>query len=280
MSIKYLTGKTRTLTFRIDFTGKAGASFSGSGLRGLIQSGSFSFSAVYNAFNDSITGNLYDMTWYESSGSLIVVAGTYKIYLNNQLMVSKTLTGYQTLSGYIQYNIPVKEAVVIEDEGTYTDEVGNTDYPLRRKMRIIEIIDNDDMTIDFVLDGVSHTETRHYDLYEITDYHMNISESCNARVDFVYSPPDPNPPPLGTYTNNNSTTFQITSNGISYILNSLSDNETQPSSEGGIYYRLIGGGQAAVPLIITTTKTGSISFGSSGIQDNVSLSVTVELEPI
>jgi len=267
MSIKYLTGKTRTLTFRIDFTGKAGASFSGSGLRGLIQSGSFSFSAVYNAFNDSIIGNLYGMEWYVSGGNMVVIAGTYRIYLNNQLMVSKTLTGYQTLSGYIQYNIPVKEAVVIEDEGIYTDEVGNADYPLRRKMRIIEIIDNDDVTIDFVLDGVSHTETKHYDLYEITDYHMNISESCNVGMYYYWNPNSPSPP-LGTYTNNNSTTFQITSNGISYILNSLSDNDTKTTQDEVIY----SGGM----LLVTTTRTGSISWNSSGIQDDVSLTVIVE----
>lgn len=169
----YRTGRTRTFTYRIDFSGDCGRRVEDDYILGSGMSFFVALPAGLHFEGKTLGGN------FVLSGS----GGTLSYPLPDN--------GIETITGYINVSFEAEEAVeIIVLPTEWYDEAGEPDYPLSRRMRVFLLIADSVITIEQHLRNLSNTTTIYKEYEEISgfgvtqDFHMGCSMSLYPYIEY------------------------------------------------------------------------------------------------
>lgn len=228
----YLTGRSRTVNVELTFSGDLGRAEFYSPYRQYTNK--YNASAIIPLFSDNILFGLDD------------TLQNFVIVINNQIFASYAFTGIQTINMSLTYSCVLEEAVVIETlQNQYYDGVNKIDYPLKRRMRIVEIIKDRNLQISATINGNTTTANRYINLLVVSNYEGILS--CDQSTSIFVVPSNYN-----NLTLECNTTSNLKVNNISYFDISYNDSDqvvnvyTQPP-----------------PTNFQTTQYGSISVNGT-----------------
>lgn len=206
----YLTGKTRNRELKITFNTNSGQAYDGVATK--FSDGSLITNAPI--FNDTIEflhiGNLFVL---KRNGTQL-------------LAVTIPTNSIISIAGEVRYNYTTKEAIVLEEIGYAYDDVGEVDYPIKRRMKVVEIIENEDISISASLNSNSTSIVQHIDFMEIVQYSGYVSAGSTCGIYFT-------PQTYNNYSHTNSATVNVVLDGFSLFPPNLSDSDIQIRSGSG-----------------------------------------------
>lgn len=169
MSIEYyLTGKSRNINIEFTASANIGRQEYYSPFRQFISL--YSGTVLIPCINDTITFGL-DQT-----------EQTFYVQINNQNVASYSFSGIETINLTVTYLFVADEAVTVELLPTqFYDKVGKIDYPLKRRMNVVEIINDRIVQINININGNITTINRYVSFQHISNYegYINVNQKSH-----------------------------------------------------------------------------------------------------
>lgn len=201
----YLTGRTRTINIELTFSGNLGRIEFYEPFRQF--QNKYSASATIPCINDVVSFGLDESVQ------------NFVVKINGQDVANYAFTGIQTINMSVVYSCILEEAVVLETlQNQYYDGANKVDYPLTRRMKLVELIRNRELQISVTINGNTTTTSRYIEFQLISDYEGTLW--CQQSSSIFITP--------SQYDNLNlecNTTSNLKVNGVTYFDVSYSDSD-------------------------------------------------------